>query len=370
MDKLNTLRLINTFEKASKGPEQGSQEWLDIRRPHGGKKRGRIGGSEIGSLMGKNYFKPRDELMREKLGHKKASFPDTIHCYFGILFEPVATRCFEQEYNTKILCKDISVLDSNIENFIFSPDGICPMQVTESGSIDLNYDPENKKYLPVLVEIKCPLTRAIVTNKNIPECYLAQVQAGLICLDITHAAIFIDNCFRVCSHEDLNNPCNYNRLVHSSHKTPATKELKTGRVFVYGICLPLNVKKVLQKEMPLYTNIQNKKIIDFGGSTDNILLALLLNVRNNSLKFVYEEPDKYENVDEFISVGEDTLELQGVISWKLFKVSYTLVNQDPDFKQEIIDTMDTYNKGKMDTLEPAIKDIPVTSFSIRSRLKK
>ena len=70
MDKLNTLRLINTFEKASKGPEQGSQEWLDVRRPHGGKKRGRIGGSEIGSLMGKNYFKPRDELMREKLGHK------------------------------------------------------------------------------------------------------------------------------------------------------------------------------------------------------------------------------------------------------------------------------------------------------------
>ena len=39
MDKLNTLRLINTFEKASKGPEQGSQEWLDIRRPYVGVKK-------------------------------------------------------------------------------------------------------------------------------------------------------------------------------------------------------------------------------------------------------------------------------------------------------------------------------------------
>ena len=225
-------------------------------------------------------------------------------------------------------------------------------------------------WLPILIEIKCPLTRPIVTNKNVPECYLAQVQAGLICLDIVHAAVFIDNCFRVCSHEDLNNPCSYNGLVHSSHKTPTTKELKTGRIFVYGMSLPLNVNKVLKKEIPLYTNIQNKKIIDFGGSTDNILLALLLNVRNNALKFIYEEPGKYENVDEFISIGEDTLELQGVISWKLFKVSYTLVNQDPDFKQEIIDTMNTYNQGKMDTLEPDIKDIPITSFSIRNRLKK
>lgn len=360
MDKYRVLRLINAYEKKSKGPEQGSEEWLRIRQPHAGKKRGRVGGSEIGSLMGKNFFKSPNDVMKEKLGRVKPKIPETIHCYFGILFEEVAVLCFENLFRTKVLCKDISVIDSNIENFIFSPDGICPMPINAEGRVVLEADIEKKyEYVPVLVEIKCPLTRPVITNKEIPASYMSQIQAGLICIDIVHAGIFIDNCFRVCSSTDVNTLYSYNKILHASHKTPVIEEQKIGRILVYG-------------ELPHGLGIRsNNNIIDFGGASHDTLLKLLLNVRSPKLFFKYEEPHEPGTLD--ITIHDDykkdaeSRPLIGVIYWKLFKSSYTIVYQDKLLKEEIIKTMTDFNQGNYDNLFFINDENPLPYVSIKAR---
>lgn len=371
MNKQRVLRLIKSLETRAKGPEQGSTEWLRVRQPHGGKKRGRVGGSEIGSLMGKNFFKPAKELMLEKLGKAKPKIPETIHCYFGILFEAVAVACFEQVYNTTVLCKDISLIDSNMENFIFSPDGLCPMPVNDEGKILLGTEGANvSKYVPVLIEIKCPLTRKVIDTPSVPSSYMAQIQAGLICIEMAHAAIFIDNCFRVCSLEDIGVPRAHNLLVHGSHRTPAVDEQKIGAILIKG-----DISNIKFQTKPKVTSIDHegdegyREFYDFGGSTHDVLLALLLCVRDKRVKFEYLPPCEPNcAIDLDAGSKEGFNGVVGIIYWKLFKTSHTLVYKDTDMNEEIKNVMSKYNSGNLDNLFFSEGEEDV--LSIRQRLSK
>ena len=89
MDKSEILRLISKYERENTGPKQGSQQWLDLRVPDKkvNRKRGRIGGSDTGTLLGKNPFKTRTELMTVKLGKEKSKPINSFFCWFGILME-------------------------------------------------------------------------------------------------------------------------------------------------------------------------------------------------------------------------------------------------------------------------------------------
>lgn len=376
MEKSKVLRLINKYERENTGPKQGSKEWLDQRIPckKVNRKRGRIGGSDTGTLLGKNPFKTRTELMTVKLGKRQSKPINSFFCWYGILMEEVAVKCFEKVYSTKVMCKEISVIDSNLTNFIFSPDGVCPMPVDEEDLIiiDLDEKEKAKRFVPTLIEIKCPLNRRLTNNKNVPDSYMAQVQAGLICLDLVHGAVFIDNSIKVSAFTELPMPGKYNKELHRSHKTPLgnKEELECGIILVYAnpdkdgnlpnLCPPRSVKD--QK-----FRWRGKYIVDYTKGSLDVFTNLLSNSRTNIMAVDYLPPLVQ---DDLVDLGReepgDALErilhrhgyssgdtfseerLQGIISWKQFDASYTLVYKDKGYEKEIVDAMDNYNEGKID----------------------
>ena len=118
-------KIITNFEHKCKGPIQGTSEWLALRVPYKDKKRGRIGGSEIGTLLGVNPWKKIKELMLQKQG-KKVNKVDNIMVHLGSLLEEITVMVFEKKFNTKVYAKNISLVDpSNLNDFIFFPRRDC-----------------------------------------------------------------------------------------------------------------------------------------------------------------------------------------------------------------------------------------------------
>lgn len=227
IDTVNAI--IRNIELSSTGPIQGSEEWLEIRSIGANQRRGRIGGSEIAALIGENPYKNAKALMEVKLGHRKDKMADRLHCWFGLLFEEIAVKIFEQRYKTSIMCKNISLIDSKLPYSIFSPDGLCAIPLCPTtGKVLMDFSllasltDSKLNYVPMLIEIKCPLSRDLTRNANVPAYYVPQLQKGMYCIDEVHASIFIDNCFRICSYEDLHVPHAYNTTLHRLDKAIAS----------------------------------------------------------------------------------------------------------------------------------------------------
>lgn len=355
MDLSSLNRLIYRFEQNSKGPEQGTQEWLDIRNASKDVKRGRIGGSEMSSLIGVNPYKNRNALMCAKLGYVKDEFPSRLHCWFGITFEEVAAKVFEHIYDTKIFCKDISIIDSNLPYSIFSPDGICAMGIDEdTGEISIDPDIQTDKFAPVLVEIKCPLSRELTRNMNVPKHYMPQIQTGMHCIDLVHASVFIDNCFRMCSYRDLQTKKMYNRQLHRLDRQikDDLEEIYSGCMFFHGIMPDDICTNYVQKH---YLDDENY-IYDFGGSSYTSVLFLLRKIRSGEYKIIYKNPSDLE-------INDTDKKAFGMIAWKLFESTCSLVYKDEVIVEKIIDCMTNYSEGKYDDVKVAKdeKNDPVNS---------
>lgn len=344
LDYIN--HLIYELELQSKGPEQGSEEWLALRVPSGGCKRGRVGGSDMASLIGLNPYKSFKKLMQEKLGIVSKALPDKLFCWFGILMEEVAVKIFEKNYNTKIMCKDISLVDIKLEQSIYSPDGICalPLNAKSGGIILRPIEKDDDDVAPVLVEIKCPLVRAITQDNNVPLHYMPQLQTGLFNIDIVKASIFIDNVFRFCSIEDIPNTGKFNKRLHQ-YDSEITQdiELEKGYILLSGK-LPDNVDERWLTEV----DIDDKKIYDIGGASYTTVLNILTNIRNNYYKLIYLEPNLL-NLTDSIKKYDDVF---GVIGWKQFDTNVSLVYKDQFMIDKIVNQMELYKDGKFDDVKP------------------
>jgi putative phage-type endonuclease len=77
---------------------------------------------------------------------------------WGVMFEPMACRCYSQKYDNIKIHEFGLICDPNNEHFGASPDGIND--------------------LGIMIEIKCPYTRKIIDNE-IPVKYQAQIQGQL-----------------------------------------------------------------------------------------------------------------------------------------------------------------------------------------------
>ena len=137
-------------------PEQRSQEWYDMRY-------NMITASDVGTIIGYNkYQRPKDVILK-KCGHGK--FKGNIYTLHGQKFEPVATSLYESRYNATVI--EFGLIQHPKISFIgASPDGI-----TDEG---------------IMVEIKCPYTRAIngdiMYEKTLS--YYAQIQIQLEVCDL------------------------------------------------------------------------------------------------------------------------------------------------------------------------------------------
>ena len=151
--------------KQLKLPDQRTPEWYEMRK-------NKLTASSLSSAIGHGYFTTRDELLLDKIIEKPyESNPITEH---GVKYEEVATRLYEELYNTKIVEFGM-VPHPKFEAFGASPDGICD-------------DMGNDEYVGRMIEIKCPPKRKF--TKTVPPHYLQQVLGQLEVCDLDECDFF------------------------------------------------------------------------------------------------------------------------------------------------------------------------------------
>lgn len=364
-------RVIEQFEIKAKGPKQLSQEWFKLREK-GTRKRGRLGGSDMASLLDWNPYRSRKELMQEKQGIKKRKFGQAFPMVFGTVFEEVAVLSFEKTFNTKVHCKNISIVDpKGFDYMIFSPDGLCSLPVKDN-KIFLEYENEEyskiKEFVPVLIEIKCPTKRELTQEVNVPKYYIPQMQAGLLAIDIAHSALFIDNQFRACSYEHLytekefNNTAKYS--VHSKCRpiNEAAVPIHIGAILLYGE-LPSNINKNYLK----IEEIGGKKVYDIGNASFYTFTDMLQHIRDENIRTEYLTPyDSIDDIDIVDRIKDSKEEYISIICWKLFDVTYTLVNKNREVIQKIVSELGKYHGGEYDM--PADQEIKVSEMIKKNTL--
>ena len=365
-------KLIVQFENKCKGPQQGSNEWLALRVAGGGRSRGRIGGSEVAILLGVNPWTKIKDLMLQKQGKKK-NVVDNIMVHMGSLLEEVTVKVFEQKFNTKTYAKNVSIIDpSNLNQFIFSPDGIAILPRVND-NVSLTPIDDNSKCCPVLLEIKNPWSRAITKDGKVPPAYMAQIQAGLIAIPLAHSGIFIDSATKLCSYKQLFSD-GFNNVLHAQYVPPARDEhISTGVILLTGK-LPLGFWK---KDCNV-VEIGRKRIYDLGDCGYKNTHAIVKACKGGGLSADYfrlcdEMPDKY--LDELIK-DIDSKEVLGIICYKVFDISYTVCYRDQNMIKNIRSELNKYSQGELDVDEdyvpkkrkrsPSARGVPNISFDTDS----
>ena len=138
-------------------PEQRSDEWYKARE-------GKITASDIAAAVGKNKYKSRWQLLKDKCGYGKP-FTGNEATEWGQKYEDEAIEKYEDITGEK--SHEFGLLPHPTYSFIGgSPDGI-----TENG---------------ILLEVKCPLRRNIIPGE-VPVHYLPQVLINLEVCDLEFA---------------------------------------------------------------------------------------------------------------------------------------------------------------------------------------
>ncbi len=156
--------------------EQKSKEWLEQRK-------GYIGGSEAGSLLGMNHYEPQYKYLEKKID-ENYQFINFEMVYHGNKHEDTAKLIYESLTNTHVNEYGFIPFNGNEFKKIFgaSPDGI----VSEFKQ-DLKHK-TNK--IGRMLEIKCPARRKINMDLNaklydiIPKYYYPQVIQQLESCDL------------------------------------------------------------------------------------------------------------------------------------------------------------------------------------------
>jgi hypothetical protein len=191
---------------------QHSEEWHNARR-------GTIGGSSIGVLLGVGFVTIQ-QFLEEKLLPKPPLTQEAIEnaeiaMNWGTVFEDVLANYTEQTYNCKLTETNAFYIGKDkYTGLSFSPDGIAEMDV-EIGNYEEEVKcPEGYKivYTPIterrrcLVEFKCPYSRGL--RNYMPDYYRPQVLMGLDFLELPHG-IFIEGLIRPCYAEQYDDTTNH-----------------------------------------------------------------------------------------------------------------------------------------------------------------
>lgn len=150
-----------------KQPEQKSKEWFAMRDNI-------ISASDIGTILDVNKHAQPIDVLKRKLGYEL--YTPTTHTEHGIRYERIAQMIYSHLFNTKV--RQFGLIISQKNKFLgASPDGI-----NDKYTLD---DKFNELY-GRMIEIKCPLTRKIMSfdKINIPIYYLYQVQLQLEVCDL------------------------------------------------------------------------------------------------------------------------------------------------------------------------------------------
>lgn len=150
---------------------QRSEEWFALRRK-------RITGSMCDTLIGSNPFQSWAQLVAEKAG-MPVEFTGNVATQHGIDNENIAIEYYENHTGRRVAELGLT-LHATETILAHSPDGISLLPKSSHDRSDTN---------PVLLEVKCPYTRAIKPG-YVPKYYMGQLQLGLVVFDL-HEAHFV-----------------------------------------------------------------------------------------------------------------------------------------------------------------------------------
>lgn len=332
MDKNDINAFLCEFEEDNVGPAQLTEEWYKIRNQKFGEYISRIGGSEIASLLGENPYNTVKQLVNYKAGLQERKIGGDMACWYGTIFEEVAVRVTERLQQTKIYCKNISIIDACIVGMMYSPDGFIALPVNKKGEPMLNIhatcdsDIDSDEDIPhevFLVEIKCPFRRA--PKPDMPTYYKAQLQAGFLNAPFVQGAIFIDNLFRICKlYQMLENDPRFSFDLYPNSPYINKHPILFGYILLDTV--DLTVKKNIDAGMLSY------KVFE---STMEGVNAKKYTIRYS--KIYYSSSDCITDLNKEIS--------NFFICWKLLDIRYTYVPRDKKHMDKIYKCVTSYLAG-------------------------
>lgn len=317
-----------------------------------------VGGSEIAAIMGMSPYSSFYKIVESKIeickGNKPSSFSDNLACWWGTLFENVITRVVEIDLGNKVKGSNICI--QKYEGHRNSPDGYIVLHLYKK---DENYHiwttdlpkEDIAVSLIVLLEFKCPITRK--PTGNIPKHYLPQVLSGLSVSPIAQKGLYIEAIFKKCSISQLKNNTEYDETFHKK----TNKEVNLNPIAYGVLTIYVSLSKITNDIMEIYKEYFNMdfdtdelNIIDLGDASYDIFYKILhlindyqLIVAKTTVRFTdknvtHKCPERGN--DNLIDISKKTNCIAfAVLPWKLFDLSYILVDREPNFLENIYPTI-------------------------------
>lgn len=186
-------------------PDQGTQEWLAMRRD-------KITASDGGAVVDVNKHEAPYKFLVKKL--LPSTFSGNMYTHHGKKFEKIATSIYEFRLNVTV--DEYGLLGHPKYKFLgASPDGIVGWYKKDEKHLT--------KYVGRMVEIKCPLTRKINMEGDIfdicPEYYWVQVQLQLECCELEECDFWQCSIYEYSGRDEFINDTDKNEPYRSKTST-------------------------------------------------------------------------------------------------------------------------------------------------------
>lgn len=355
---------LNSFlEKNKDLPKQGTDEWLNSRK-------GRIGGSEISTILNKNPYQTVKKLITQRVG--LSSFKGFYATYWGTVFENSLRDHINEILNCNII-ETGSIPHESYSGLAYSPDGISVVNTQLLNNVLIKNDKlicdsikETEESI-ILFEFKCPYSR--VPTGSVPVYYVDQPKMGMEVINICEMAVFIEAVFKLVQYENIQYNSIYNYDYHKDKIIIETNPIKCGIMILYfkqsnkdddeetkklknSISKLFYTTKHYYKKNTKYIDIssltnayQINKILELLASNSNILQTadMQFNYIDNTNKSdamkKYNDMIFKSSIDKKINktaneLEEDGYTVFGMMSYKLFNLHINPVYKDNSFLTE------------------------------------
>lgn len=372
------LILADFLKKYKYLPEQGSAEWLKSRKFT-------IGGSEIGTIAGTNYYgkgrKGIGNLVSNKLG--LTPFRKNTWMRMGNLYEDIVRQYAESVFSTNIYetgCipgrkgSDGDVIQT------FSPDGLgvtCVAQLIEYFG---EAYPEVEAYLQKLDEYNITLFEFKAPGSRIPinmweektAGYQSQVLDGLDTIEIVNFGIYVDAVIRRCSLYNLGSNPVWNPGTCYQKLKDLGEAMLCGFIGIYTTNpddtsykpneedpdLDKYIKEIFNKRPTAedfrswlasankgadYFKAPQPDLIDFGECNMSTFENMLVKVVDERKWKMYHSKLYSPNdlaLFEELSTFESTYNAIGFVPWKMFNAEILPIVPQPGYVDNLIDEIE------------------------------
>lgn len=350
-------------------PSQGSAGWLKGRTE-------RLGGSELGTVLGYNKYSSIYDIICEKLELTPPIDQLSINLNWGCFFEPIHTEVLEAILHTQI--KQLPSVPWHPEynsreklltssKLHISPDGIAaidkdhllrlvPILETDKSHIHeiINFISNSpNQHLTTIMEQKACITR---NPTSIPEYYLPQIMGGMNLFSITELGLFSQSEFRMCDIASIQPPQSplylHHNLLATQQRYPRNFDEVIAAGITYIIC-PTAKAAEFSAAIDITLSDDIAVVCNQHAEMTFIKIARLLKTSKSDevyLRTVFHAED--ESNDEFQARCEDVIGEYGpehhilaLVPWKLFRMVYHFLIPDKNYLYNIEEIIDLFVDG-------------------------